>query len=163
MELARLIEATGVRALAVHGRLTSERPRHDNRNHYIRAIADALNIPVIAKYVRTYMLVYAYVYSYSEHVEECCATCFSGGSGDIKCYEDIARFKMATGCSSVMIARAAQWNPSIFRAQGLIDSEELVHAYIRYVSVTLTCMIMCMSTMQSVLCGLGSFYSVVNV
>ena len=59
MELARLIEATGVRALAVHGRLTSERPRHDNRNHYIKAIADALNIPVIAKYVRvhrTYVL-----------------------------------------------------------------------------------------------------------
>ena len=47
--LAKMIETTGVAALAVHGRLTEERPRHTNRNHFIRAIAEALQIPVIAK------------------------------------------------------------------------------------------------------------------
>ena len=44
-----MIETTGVHALGVHGRLTQERPRHANRNHYIQAVADALSIPVIAK------------------------------------------------------------------------------------------------------------------
>ena len=44
-----MIETTGVRALGVHGRLTEERPRHANRNQYIKAVAEALSIPVIAK------------------------------------------------------------------------------------------------------------------
>ena len=41
---------------------------------------------------------------------------FSGGSGDIGCYEDIEAFKKTTGCCSVMVARAAQGNPSVFRS-----------------------------------------------
>ena len=44
-----MIESCGVAALAVHGRYTEERPRHANRNEYIRAVAEALSIPVIAK------------------------------------------------------------------------------------------------------------------
>ena len=51
LTLVRLIESTGVAALAVHGRLKDERPQHKNRNHEIKRIADAVDIPVIAKYV----------------------------------------------------------------------------------------------------------------
>jgi len=49
IELVRLIESTGVAALAVHGRLKEERPRHPVRSDLIRAIAESVSIPVIAK------------------------------------------------------------------------------------------------------------------
>ncbi len=62
---------------------------------------------------------------------------FSGGSSDIvKTFEDIERFREATGASSVMLARAAMWNPSIFRQQGALSVEEVMEEYIRYVSDT---------------------------
>ena len=41
-------------------------------------------------------------------------------NGDIIKREDIAAVKAATGCSSVLIARGALLNPSIFRAQGVL-------------------------------------------
>ena len=43
---------TGIAAIGVHGRTRDERPQHANRNNYIRAVANALSIPVIAKYVQ---------------------------------------------------------------------------------------------------------------
>lgn len=52
----------------------------------IRAVAQHLTIPVIA----------------------------NGGSKDISTHQHIHRFRELCGASSVMIARAAQWNPSIF-------------------------------------------------
>lgn len=52
IDFAKLIEATGVAAIAVHGRQRDERPRHPNRNELIKNISEALNIPVIAKYFR---------------------------------------------------------------------------------------------------------------
>ena len=49
LDLAKIIEKTGVSALIVHGRTKEERPRHKNRNDFIRKIAETLSIPVIAK------------------------------------------------------------------------------------------------------------------
>jgi len=51
------------------------------------AIADALSIPVIA----------------------------NGGSLDITTFEEMKNYRQQTRCSSVMVARAAQWNFSVFR------------------------------------------------
>lgn len=56
----------------------------------IRKIAERLTIPVIA----------------------------NGGSRDIECYKDIFKFREECGTTSVMIARAAEWNVSIFRKEG---------------------------------------------
>ena len=56
----------------------------------VRAVADALRIPVFA----------------------------NGGSLDMQTYEDVLAFRDAAGCSSVMVARAAQHNLSIFRKEG---------------------------------------------
>lgn len=53
----------------------------------IRKVAEAVSIPVIA----------------------------NGVSSLVKTFEDIEKYRLETGCSSVMLARAAQWNPSIFR------------------------------------------------
>lgn len=46
-------------------------------------------------------------------------------------HEDILKFKEACGTSSVMIARAAQVNVSIFREEGPIPLEELVPEYLK--------------------------------
>ncbi|KAK7505824.1 hypothetical protein BaRGS_00003095 [Batillaria attramentaria] len=104
LNLARLIEGTGVAALAVHGRTQDERPQHKNRNHIIKAVAEAVSIPVIA----------------------------NGGSKEILQFEDIEKFRANTGASSVMIARAAEWNCSIFRREGQLPLYDVVKAYIRY-------------------------------
>lgn len=43
------LEETGIAAIAVHGRTRDERPQHCNHIDRIRAVAEALTIPVIAK------------------------------------------------------------------------------------------------------------------
>ncbi|XP_076863728.1 tRNA-dihydrouridine(20) synthase [NAD(P)+]-like isoform X4 [Brachyhypopomus gauderio] len=86
-------------------RMKEERPRHPVHCDYIRAIAESVSIPVIA----------------------------SGGSLDlIKTNEDIETFRKETGASSVMLARAAMWNPSIFRSQGALSVDEAMKEYIKY-------------------------------
>ncbi|XP_050397960.2 tRNA-dihydrouridine(20) synthase [NAD(P)+]-like isoform X1 [Patella vulgata] len=104
IKLVKLIESTGVCAIAVHGRTIDERPRHANQNHIIKAIKQAVKIPVIA----------------------------NGGSKEILCYEDIAKFKEETGADSVMIARAAEWNPSIFRKEGKLPIVDVIKQHVRY-------------------------------
>uniref|UniRef100_A0A4W4E9G5 DRBM domain-containing protein n=1 Tax=Electrophorus electricus TaxID=8005 RepID=A0A4W4E9G5_ELEEL len=98
VSLVKRIEKTGVAAIAVHGRMKEERPRHPVHCDYIRAISESVSIPVVA----------------------------SGGSLDIiKTNDDIETFREETGASSVMLARAAMWNPSIFRSQGALSVDEL--------------------------------------
>lgn len=59
----------------------------------------------------------------------------SGGSLDlIKTYDDIEQFRETTGASSVMLARAAMWNASIFRSQGIMSVDEVIEEYVKYVS-----------------------------
>lgn len=58
----------------------------------IRTIAESVKIPIIA----------------------------NGGSLDIQDFSDIMKFKEDCGAASVMVARAAQKNVSIFRKEGAI-------------------------------------------
>lgn len=51
IKLCRRLQETGIAAIAIHGRTRDERPQHPNRNHYLKQVAAALDIPVIAKYV----------------------------------------------------------------------------------------------------------------
>ncbi|KAL8622107.1 hypothetical protein ACOMHN_056592 [Nucella lapillus] len=104
IKLAKLIESTGVAALAVHGRTKVERPQHKNRNDTIKAVAQSLSIPVIA----------------------------NGGSKEISQHTDIEAFRRAAGASSVMIARQAQWNCSIFRKEGRLPLYHVIRAYLKY-------------------------------
>uniref|UniRef100_A0A3P9ID60 Dihydrouridine synthase 2 n=1 Tax=Oryzias latipes TaxID=8090 RepID=A0A3P9ID60_ORYLA len=103
--LAQRIEKVGVAAIAVHGRFKDERPRHPVHCDYIQAVARAVSVPVIA----------------------------NGGSLDlVKAYEDIEEFRCATGAASVMLARAAMWNASVFRSQGLLPLERVMQEYLKY-------------------------------
>lgn len=56
---------------------------------------------------------------------------FSGGSREIEKFSDINKFKEDCGCSSVMIARAAQGNCSIFRKAGMLELDEVIKAYLK--------------------------------
>ncbi|KAM7003203.1 tRNA-dihydrouridine(20) synthase [NAD(P)+]-like isoform 1-T2 [Tautogolabrus adspersus] len=105
VSLVKRIEKTGVAAVAVHGRLKEERPRHPLHCDYIQAVARAVSIPVIA----------------------------NGGSLDmVKTNADIEEFRKATGASSVMLARAAMWNASVFTNQGPLPLEKVMEDYIKY-------------------------------
>ncbi|ETO34766.1 hypothetical protein RFI_02323 [Reticulomyxa filosa] len=54
-------------------------------------------------------------------------------NGDVFSYQDIEVAKKMTGCHSVMIARGAQWNPSIFRSPekgGMVPLCEVMREYV---------------------------------
>ncbi|KAJ7408992.1 tRNA-dihydrouridine(20) synthase [NAD(P)+]-like protein [Willisornis vidua] len=105
VNLVKRIEKTGIAAIAVHGRKKEERPQHPVHCDVIKAISEAVSIPVIA----------------------------NGGSHDfIKEYRDIETFQEATAASSVMVARAAMWNPSIFRKEGFFPLKDVMQDYIKY-------------------------------
>lgn len=55
----------------------------------------------------------------------------NGGSTDMNTLEDILKFKETCGASSVMVARAAQINVSIFREEGPLSIDELVPEYLK--------------------------------
>lgn len=100
---AKLVESTGIVALAVHGREKHERPRDPVHIDVIREVAKAVSIPVIA----------------------------NGVSALVKTFDDIEKYRLETGCSSVMLARAAQWNPSIFRREGRLTAFQVIQEYIK--------------------------------
>ncbi|KAI3906170.1 hypothetical protein MKW92_044379 [Papaver armeniacum] len=52
-------------------------------------------------------------------------------NGDVFEYEDFQRIKAATGASSVMVARGALWNASIFSPEGKLPWEEVKREYVR--------------------------------
>ena len=103
LELCDILASTGISAITVHGRTRDERPQHPNRNDILKKIAEHLSIPVIA----------------------------NGGSREIEKRADIFKFRKETGCSSVMIARTAEWNCSIFRKEGLLPMEEVIKSYLK--------------------------------
>ncbi|GJQ66949.1 hypothetical protein Trydic_g7963 [Trypoxylus dichotomus] len=104
LQLVQQLVSTGIAAIAVHGRTKQERPQHANRNYIIKAIGQNTNIPVIA----------------------------NGGSKEIEQYSDIETFRKDCGVSSVMLARTAQANCSIFRPEGLKDLDDVIIDYLKY-------------------------------
>lgn len=103
VKLAKELEATGISAIGVHGRKKKERPQHPNNASAIRTVAENLKIPVIA----------------------------NGGSREIHSYKDILAFREASGSSSVMIARAAEWNVTIFRKEGQLPLDDVIVEYLK--------------------------------
>jgi tRNA-dihydrouridine synthase B len=84
VEIARIAEASGIRALAVHGRTRACRFEGEAEYETIAAIKQAVGIPVLA-------------------------------NGDIDSPAKALRVVQATGVDGVMIGRAAQGRPWIFR------------------------------------------------
>lgn len=55
----------------------------------------------------------------------------NGGSTHMETREDILKFKEGCGTSSVMVARAAQLNISIFREEGPLPIEVVLPEYLK--------------------------------
>ncbi|XP_037539001.1 tRNA-dihydrouridine(20) synthase [NAD(P)+]-like [Nematolebias whitei] len=56
-----------------------------------------------------------------------------GGSLDlVRTYSDIETFRKTTGASSVMVARAAMWNASVFSSDGPLLVEKVMEDYLKY-------------------------------
>ncbi|XP_037077792.1 tRNA-dihydrouridine(20) synthase [NAD(P)+]-like [Pollicipes pollicipes] len=98
LQFCRMVESCGVAALSVHGRTRHERPRHPVHEDAIRRVAEALRIPVVA----------------------------NGGSRRVQCRADAEQFRQRCGASSVMLARAAMWNLSVFRPDGPLPLDEVI-------------------------------------
>ncbi|XP_073396367.1 uncharacterized protein [Physcomitrium patens] len=52
-------------------------------------------------------------------------------NGDVFDYSDFQRMKDATGASSVMVARGAVWNASVFRPEGMLYWEDVKTEYVK--------------------------------
>ncbi|XVF59160.1 hypothetical protein PTKIN_Ptkin07bG0253400 [Pterospermum kingtungense] len=61
-------------------------------------------------------------------------------NGDVFEYDDFQRIKVATGASSVMVARAALWNASIFSPKGERHWEDVKQEYVRKVGFSCPCL-----------------------
>ncbi|KAF7728329.1 tRNA-dihydrouridine(20) synthase [NAD(P)+]-like [Apophysomyces ossiformis] len=94
VELVKMIESTGVKALTVHCRTKEQRPTSKANWDALVAVVDAVrSIPVMV-------------------------------NGDVYSQEDISKVKLLTKASSVMIARGALYNPSVFRKEGMLSYDE---------------------------------------
>uniref|UniRef100_A0A2C9L861 DUS-like FMN-binding domain-containing protein n=1 Tax=Biomphalaria glabrata TaxID=6526 RepID=A0A2C9L861_BIOGL len=71
---------------------------------YIKAVSNAVSIPVIA----------------------------NGGSKNISNLSEVESFRLNTEASSVMLARAAMWNCSVFRRDGPLPFIDVLKSYLRY-------------------------------
>ncbi|XP_053625320.1 tRNA-dihydrouridine(20) synthase [NAD(P)+]-like isoform X2 [Plodia interpunctella] len=103
LKLVNVLVSSGISAIAIHGRTQEERPQHAVHPDIILYVAERISVPVIA----------------------------NGGSKEIEKFSDINKFKTVTGCSSVMIARAAEWNCSIFRKEGLLPMDDVIREYLK--------------------------------
>ncbi|KAI9284469.1 hypothetical protein BC943DRAFT_325724 [Umbelopsis sp. AD052] len=100
-ELVKMIEGTGVKAITVHCRTKDMRSSE-------RAKWDALKD--IVENVKTIPVV---------------------ANGDVFEYEDVQKLKDHTNVSSAMIARGAEYNPSIFRKEGKLPVVDVIKAYLK--------------------------------
>eukprot|EP00117_Sycon_ciliatum_P007462 scpid59608/ scgid5724/ tRNA-dihydrouridine(20) synthase [NAD(P)+]-like; Up-regulated in lung cancer protein 8; tRNA-dihydrouridine synthase 2-like len=92
ISFVKMVESTGVAAIALHGRYKHQRSSTACHVDLIKAVVESTSLPVIA----------------------------NGGSRQISRYDDIEKFRKATGAASVMVARAAMHNPSVFRKEGFL-------------------------------------------
>lgn len=103
INLVKKFEATGIAAIAIHARTKDERPQHQPHPDVIKTVGQAVNIPIIA----------------------------NGGSREIDTYGDIFKFRDKCGVDSIMIARAAQLNVTIFRKEGLLPIFDVIKKYLK--------------------------------
>lgn len=99
LDLVSKIATTGIRALTVHCRTPTERPRQPAHHDLLSEIAKLCPFPVIA-------------------------------NGDVFSHADVQRLR-SLGITSFMLARAAQWNVSVFRSEGLLPPMLVSQVYLQ--------------------------------
>ena len=99
-QLAQLIQRCGVAALGVHGRFIPQKPREPA--HWSRIAAVVRAVPGLPVIA----------------------------NGDVFAFGDFERLCSATGAVAAMCARAAQWDASVFRAEGPAPGAEVRRRYV---------------------------------
>ena len=124
-----MIESTGVRAFGVHGRTKEERPNNEVHLDIIKEVV---------KVDRCKTHRFNTLPSHSSSLKHATIPVIANGgssnnrNSERNTYEGMTEFWKETGASSVMIARAAEWNPSVFRRDGKKATVmEMVHKYER--------------------------------
>lgn len=84
VEVARICEAAGARAVTVHARTRMQQYSGEADWSVIKRVKQAVGVPVL-------------------------------GNGDVRCGADAMRMIEQTGCDAVIVGRAAQGNPWVFR------------------------------------------------
>jgi len=97
VEIAKIIEDSGAKAVAVHGRTREQYYSGKADWDTIRQVKEAVSVPVI-------------------------------GNGDVCSARDARAMFEQTGCDGIMIARAAQGNPWIFREMAALARGEEIPA-----------------------------------
>eukprot|EP01128_Nolandella_sp_AFSM9_P005997 TRINITY_DN300_c1_g1_i1.p1 TRINITY_DN300_c1_g1~~TRINITY_DN300_c1_g1_i1.p1 ORF type:complete len:477 (-),score=109.31 TRINITY_DN300_c1_g1_i1:64-1359(-) len=102
IDLLKLVESTGIKAVTIHTRYVPERPQHPAHWDLLKELIglNPINIPIIA-------------------------------NGDIFRYSDIQKCRDETGVSSVMIARAASHNPSLIFHENPKSQYEVMQDYMK--------------------------------
>lgn len=100
VKFVKRIQDTGIKALGVHCRFTFEKPREPGHWEIFEHLSKVMTIPLIA-------------------------------NGDFYSLEDIAKLQaQVPAVSSFLIARGAQWNPSVFRKEGPLPGKDMVMEYL---------------------------------
>lgn len=102
IELLKRIEATGVSAIGIHCRFVGDRPSVKAHWELLHQLSSSIQIPIIA-------------------------------NGDFWNMEDIQKYrtKYSDQITSFMIARGAQENVSVFRREGLLESNYVMTEYVK--------------------------------
>eukprot|EP01112_Ceratiomyxa_fruticulosa_P014645 TRINITY_DN4211_c1_g1_i1.p1 TRINITY_DN4211_c1_g1~~TRINITY_DN4211_c1_g1_i1.p1 ORF type:complete len:432 (-),score=69.03 TRINITY_DN4211_c1_g1_i1:52-1347(-) len=108
VDLLKAVSQTGVPAIAIHSRYIHERPTDPSHWDLLKAVVEGANLDI--------PLI---------------------ANGDIFRFEDIQKVKSQTGVSSVMIARGAIINPSIFSGPNPRSiTKEIIPEYLRLATIT---------------------------
>jgi tRNA-dihydrouridine synthase 2 len=103
LDLVKVLESTNIKAITIHGRTKYEKMQAPFHTKIIQKICQNSKLPIIV----------------------------NGGSREIDTYADILRFKESCGASSVMVARAALWNCSIFLKEGKLPLDEVIKDFLK--------------------------------
>jgi len=124
LDFARVVEGTGIRALAIHARRVPERRRDNPHWDEVASIVSAnLSIPVIHN---------SDVYTYADILRAKEVTgAFAYVILSFHVYFQVPVPVHSTGANSVMIARGALANASIFRPEGMLPQFEVAQEYVK--------------------------------
>jgi len=102
LDLIKTIESTGVSAIAIHARYVPDRPRDKARWEILKEVVSQCSNLTVPLIL----------------------------NGDVFKYQDIQKAKSEIGVTSVMIARGAMWNASVFNPQR-VDTETVIREYLK--------------------------------
>ena len=102
IDFVKRMERTGISAIGVHCRFTHEKPRDPGHWEIFDQLSKIIKIPLIA-------------------------------NGDFYSLDDITRIqqRLQNPSISFMLARGAQWNPSVFCKEGVKPIYDMIHEYIQ--------------------------------